>query len=189
VYARRTGGKELTFDFAAGLVNDNLLVVDRETSSVWSQLDNRAISGPMKGTSMSVVPSVQTTWKFWRTIHRNTRVMVVAGKKGRPYFYSDWVPGTPRPKAKPTTHHTANLGLGIALNGQSFFLPFRALDKMSAPLSVTIGDQPLIVYYQRDALTAWAEDPDGNLVPSVLAYEQGWKRFHPESYIYSRQSP
>jgi len=186
VYARRSGGKELTFDFATGLVNNNLLVVDRETSSVWSQLDNRAISGPMKGTPLTVVPSMQATWKFWRAKHPDTRVMVVEGKKGRPYYYSDWVPGTPRPKERPTTHNTANLGIGIALNGQSFFLPFREMDKMSAPLSVTIGDQPMIVYFQRDALTAWVEDAEGHLLPSVLAYEQGWKSFHPESYSYSR---
>ncbi|MCH7925210.1 MAG: DUF3179 domain-containing protein, partial [Planctomycetes bacterium] len=60
MYARRLGDKELTFDFASGLVNDNLLLVDRETSSVWSQLDNKAISGPMKDTPMVVVPAMQS---------------------------------------------------------------------------------------------------------------------------------
>jgi hypothetical protein len=38
VYARRVGDRELTFDFAEGLIKDNLLIVDRETRSVWPQL-------------------------------------------------------------------------------------------------------------------------------------------------------
>ena len=59
-----------------GLVNNNLLVVDRETESVWSQLDNKAISGPMEGTPMTIIPALQTTWKFWRERHPDTKVMM-----------------------------------------------------------------------------------------------------------------
>ena len=57
MYARRQGGRELTFDFAEGLVDNNLLVVDRETSSVWSQLAGRAIAGSMEGTPLTAVPA------------------------------------------------------------------------------------------------------------------------------------
>lgn len=189
MYARRSGDKELTFDFASGLVNDNLLLVDRETSSVWSQLDNKAISGPMKDTPMRVVPSVQATWRFWKTRHPRTKVMVVDGKKGRPYFYTDRSPGKPRPKERPKSHDTVSLGLGIAVNGESFFMPFRELDMSSTPLHLTIGGMDLIVYYRARALTAWALDTAGDLLPTVLAYETGWKSFHPETKVFDASRP
>ena len=38
MYARRINDRVLTFDFAGGLVDNNLLLADRETSSLWSQL-------------------------------------------------------------------------------------------------------------------------------------------------------
>jgi hypothetical protein len=61
VYAREVAGKKLTFDFAEGLIKDNLLFVDRETHSIWSQLDNQAVSGEMKGAPLQVIASLQTT--------------------------------------------------------------------------------------------------------------------------------
>lgn len=73
MYARRTGDRELTFDFAEGLIKDNLLIVDRETSSVWSQLHGRAVIGPMEGTPLQMIPAIQATWGFWRARHPETR--------------------------------------------------------------------------------------------------------------------
>ena len=94
MYARRVGNRELTFDFAEGLIHDNLLVVDRETSSVWSQLHGQAVIGEMAGTPLEALPSVQSTWKFWRRRHPDTRVVTVPDHDGHPYF---WVyPGFPK---------------------------------------------------------------------------------------------
>jgi len=187
VYARRAGDKELTFDFGSGLIKDNLLMVDRETSSVWSQLDHKAISGPMKDTPMKVVPSIQTTWKFWKKKHADTRVMVVEGKHGSPYRYHDWTPGKKPPKKRATMHNTANLGLGVSLGGESMFLPFSVLDKAELPLKMRIGGQSVVIHYERKALTAWAIDDKGKLLPTVLAYRKGWSNFHPETKTYCKE--
>ena len=46
VYARTSKSRELTFDFAEGLGKNNLLMVDRETDSVWSQLHGRVLTEP-----------------------------------------------------------------------------------------------------------------------------------------------
>ncbi len=40
------------------------------------------------------------------------------------------------------------------------------------------------MHFDGAALTAWAETPQGRLLPAVLAYEFGWLRFHPESDIF-----
>jgi hypothetical protein len=189
VYARSTGNRELTFDFAEGLLEDNLLIVDRETSSVWSQLRGRAISGPLNGTPLEVVPSLQTTWSFWRSRHPATEVWV-AREEGRSYFYRDRIPGTPRSQRSradgppPSGHDVSTLGLGLAFDEASLFLPFAELERSTLPLALTIGDQKTVVHFDRDALTAWAETPQGELLPSVLVYRFGWMRFHPDSEVF-----
>jgi hypothetical protein len=183
VYARQVGKRELTFDFAQGLLRDNLVMVDRETSSVWSQLQGQAVSGSMQGTPLQAVPSMQTTWKFWRELHPDTKVLIVEGKEGRPYYYRVWHSGT-QPGQRPAQHDTSALGLGLVVGGKAMFFPLRELEKSATPLKVRLGGQEVTVHYRRDALTAWAVDAKGNLLLGVLAYEQGWKAFNPGSELY-----
>lgn len=184
VYARNAGGRELTFDFAEGLIKDNLLFVDRETGSVWSQLEGKAVIGEMKGTRLQVVPSIQSTWKFWRREHPETRVMIAEGEAGRPYLYRTHRPGGPRPSTRPTAHDTSLLGLGLVVNGSAGFYPFREMDGADMPLEVRLGGEPLTIHYDGEAMTAWGLGPGGNLLPGILAYEWGWLDFNPGSIIY-----
>ncbi len=184
MYARNVDNKELTFDFAEGLVKDNLLIVDRETKSIWSQLDGKAIDGPLKGKPLQLLASMQTTWKHWRELHPKTRVWVVKDSKGRPYFYRNWRPGQPRPKKRPRSHDVSNLGLGLALGNVSIYFPFKELEKVEVPFEIEIAGKKVKVYYRKDAMTAWAEDEAGNLLRGVLSYQDGWLGFHPESRIF-----
>ncbi len=188
MYARRAGGRGLTFDFAEGLVRDNLLIVDRETGSVWSQLDGQAVIGPMRGTPLQIVPSMQTTWRFWRERHPDTKVMTLDGPAfedtdGRPYRYRPPDAAPPEPSAR-VAHDTSTLGLGLALEGQSTFLPFRELARGGAPIRLTLAGVAVVIHFDRDGATAWAEDESGQLLPAVLAYESGWLAFFPESTVY-----
>lgn len=184
MYARRWGDREFTFDFAEGLLRNNLLFVDRETHSVWSQLHGQAVSGPMKGTPLRPVPALQTTWGFWRSLHPETRVLVVAGKEGYPYLYRNRKPGTRRRGKRPTRHDTSALGLGLVVGGQAMFFPFRELERGATPLRLTLGGKPVVIHYRGEGLTAWAEDAKGNLLPGVLAYQEGWMAFNPSSEVY-----
>lgn len=181
MYARRIGGREFTFDFATGLIKNNLLIVDRETGSLWSQLRGQAVSGPMEGTPLSVIPSMQTTWKHWRELHPDTLVMVEKDTEGQPYLYRNSRPGWPLQGRR---HDTSALGLGLALGGESIYFSFRELERARGPVRLTLGGRPVVVHYRKDALTAWAEDEDGSLLPGVLAYRTGWFDFNPRSKTY-----
>lgn len=182
MYARRIAEKELTFDFADGLLDNNLLIVDRETSSVWSQLHGKAVIGELEGTPLEVVPSMQTTWKFWRERHPDTRVMVLPGAEGRPYLYRNRPTGTPSSQiGLQTKHDTKALGYGLVIGGEALWASFRDLEKHGSPIDMTLGGERIRVFFEKEALTAWAEGLDGRLLPGVLAYREGWLDFFPDS--------
>ena len=182
MYARQVGERELTFDFADGLLENNLLFVDRETNSVWSQLHGKAVIGELEGTPLEIVPSIQTTWKFWRERHPDTRVMVLPGKTGRPYLYRNRPTGTPSSAVGPQEgHDLATLGLGIAIGDEALWASFRDLETRVSPIEMLLGGQTIRIFFEKDALTAWAEDLDGNLLPGVLVYQEGWFAFFPDS--------
>ena len=185
MYARNLGGRELTFDFASGLIDDNLLVVDRETNTVWSQLAGKAVFGQLEGTAFKAMPSMQTTWKFWRQEHPDTEVMVIEGREGRPYLYQDFIPGTRRQRTG--EHDTSTLGLGLAVGVESWFFPLAELDGAATPMKMGIGGQAVTIGYNAEGLTAWARDQDGNMLVTVIAYERGWKSFFPDSRRYAAQ--
>ena len=188
MYARSIGGRELTFDFGSGLIQDNLLIVDRETDSVWSQLEGRAVSGELEGSPLPMVPSIQTTWALWRELHPETRVWFVEGDEGRPYVYRTWIPGEPRPEERPTEHAADYLGLGLAMNGEAVFFPLTELAEAEAPIELMVGGVGVEVHHRVDELTAWAtRADDGELLGGVMAYKWGWKRFQPQSRIWEYQ--
>jgi len=187
VYARNVAGKKLTFDFAEGLINDNLLFVDRETRTIWSQLDGKAVSGTLKDTPLTTVPAIQTTWKHWRELHPDTRVLTVPGEKGYRYLYRNRKPGSPRPKARPKTHDTSALGLGLVINDDAVYYPFDELQQAGPVLQTTVGGEDVTIHYREDAPSAWATKQNGQLLPGVLCYRDGWLAFFPKSTVFSAE--
>lgn len=58
------------------LWNGVLVIVDRETNTLWTQLDGRAIDGSNKGVRLSHRESTFTTWSRWKAMHPDTTVLV-----------------------------------------------------------------------------------------------------------------
>ena len=184
MYARTIEGKEYTFDFGTGLVEDNLLIVDRETRSVWSQLAGTAVSGPMRHTPLPSLPSLQTTWGYWRALHPDTRVSIREGMEGRPYTYQVFTPGEPRERGTQVEHDVSTLGLGIVIGEDEWFFPLAELGRVDGPLQREMGGASITIHHADDGVTAWAEDAAGEMLVTVMVYEPRWLAFYPESRIF-----
>ena len=49
-----------------------LVMYDRQSGSLWSQLLGEAVEGELKGTKLGYLTSWQTTREDWKTLHPNT---------------------------------------------------------------------------------------------------------------------
>ena len=49
---------------------------DHQTESVWSQVWGQAIAGPLKGTTLSLIPASIVPWGTWKATHPNTLAMI-----------------------------------------------------------------------------------------------------------------
>jgi hypothetical protein len=76
-YDRRAGSRTLTFGVSGYLYRANLMLFDRETGSLWSQLLGGAVTGRMRGTALRRVPIVHETWDRWRRRHPETLVLSI----------------------------------------------------------------------------------------------------------------
>ena len=79
VYARMVAGRTLTFGVSGMLYRDALVMYDRETGTLWSHVDGRALSGPLLGETLEPVPSVHATWRQWKTLYPNSLVLAKEG--------------------------------------------------------------------------------------------------------------
>ena len=65
----------LTYGVSGLLYNSNLIMFDRLTESLWSQLRNECINGVFLGHKMEMIPVVETSWKTWKSILREPEVV------------------------------------------------------------------------------------------------------------------
>lgn len=57
------------------LYNNNLIAYDRGSGSNWSQMYLRCVNGRLRGTPMVTIPLIETTWKNWKRMFPNSRVL------------------------------------------------------------------------------------------------------------------
>lgn len=88
---RLEGGTDSTFGVSGRILNSNLVMFDRETSSFWPQLLGRAVIGPRKGQRLRALPlAVTTTLGRWKTRYPNTLVLTTLTNALRPYRSSPY---------------------------------------------------------------------------------------------------
>ena len=87
VFDRRVGDVERTFGVSGMLYNSNVLMFDRETESLWSQAQMRAVSGSAAAQTnrLMLLPSELTSWGDWKTRYPDTRVLSDDTGHDRPY--------------------------------------------------------------------------------------------------------
>jgi len=86
VYARPATGD--TLGVSGMLWRDALIMYDRTTKSLWSQINGKAVAGPMKGRRLEEIPSELTTWGEWKRRHPQTLVLEKPAQSGS--FYEEY---------------------------------------------------------------------------------------------------
>jgi len=74
-----------TFGTSGLLLNSNLVMYDRETNSLWSQMLEQSISGSTVLNIPDKVQVVETTWETWQAMYPETILMTEDTGFSRPY--------------------------------------------------------------------------------------------------------
>lgn len=75
VYSRSLGENTLTFGNTSALYQSDMVMLDYESGSYWWQVAGKAIVGPLTDQTLTVLPSMMTTWGQWRSLHPETLVL------------------------------------------------------------------------------------------------------------------
>lgn len=190
VFNPKVQGMHLVFGVSGLLYNNDLLMYDRNTDSLWSQIEGRAISGSLKGVRLEMLPVEHTTWRVWR--ERNPDTLVLSHNTGfsrhygsSPYpFY-----GESRRIIFPLSnydkrYHPKEVVIGIQIGDKTKAYPFVELAQGQSPMVDTFNGQELNIEYSTENHSARIMDKKGNLLTSVTAFWFAWMSFHPDSDVY-----
>jgi len=85
VFIRVINGTTVQFGTSGKLYNNNLVMYDRLTRSLWSQVWGEAIAGDLKGSKLQRIPIDVLTWGDWKKLYPNTLVLSRQTGFNRPY--------------------------------------------------------------------------------------------------------
>lgn len=186
----RIDGRDLSFGVSGLLYNSDVLLYDRQTQSLWSQLLGQAISGPLKGRRLEMLPLTHTTWADWRKTWPATQVLSTNTGTVRPYLRDPYA-GYEKadelmfPVAfRAAGFHPKERVLGIKIDGQAKAYPFVELGKTSGEFIDRVGDKTLTIRYERKAGRATVHGADGRQLAAVVGYWFAWYAFNPTTAVF-----
>lgn len=194
-FSARLDGKAHTFGVSGLLYNSDVLLYDRQTQSLWSQLLSQAISGPHKGRRLTALPVLHTTWQDWRSRHPDTRVLSTETGFRRDYRSSPYAAYLESPQIMfPVTavsrrYHPKEEVLGLEVGGVFKAYPFIELEKSPASFTDSVDGHMISIRYDREHRSAEAFESEGKPLPGVRTFWFAWYAFHPKTAIYQAHNP
>ena len=186
----RIDGRALSFGVSGLLYNSDVLLYDRQTQSLWSQLLAQAISGPMKGRRLTMLPLTHTTWTDWRKHHPATEVLSPNTGQTRPYARDPYAGYESSedimfPVAfRAAGYHPKERVIGVRIGEQTKAYPFVELGKTAGVVSDRVGNTALTIRFDRKASRATAHTADGQQLAAVVGYWFAWYAFNPKTAVF-----
>lgn len=185
-------GNAKTFGVSGLLYNSDVLLYDRQTESLWSQLMYKSISGPMVGEVLTMLHTENTTWRKWQAKHPNTLVLSYETGFNRDYDknpYPDYENSTSiffPVSDRNSLFHPKEYVVGIEINGKFKAYPFSELEKSNGVVHETFQGKALKIVYDAEHKSAEIFNDSEKPIPSIINFWFAWYTFHPETEIYQK---
>ena len=182
-------GKAREFGVSGLLYNSDMLLYDRQSESLWSQLMSKALSGPLKGTLLEKIPILHTSWEAW---NKGGDTLVLSLDTGYQRDYSRDPYGSYEVErklyfpvnAQSARYHPKERVIGLELDGRFKAYPFAELAKVQSPLHDSFGGRNLVVAFDASTRSGEIRDSTGKPLPSINSFWFAWYAFHPETDVY-----
>jgi hypothetical protein len=190
VFDRTIEGRTLDFGVSGLLYQSDVLMYDRQTESLWSQLAMEAISGPQVGRQLRLLPAQHMTWRAWKAEHPNGLVLSTDTGHNRDYKRQPYGDYERSPRLLfPVKSNREDLPAkawvaGVIINGVARAYPHDRLPD-GIEVSDTIGGTPVRIRFDRASRRFTITDAGGAAVPFTPAFWFAWQAFYPDTTVWS----
>jgi len=160
VFDRRLDRKVYDFGTSGMLYFSDLVMYDRQTHSLWAQMEGRAIVGDLAGAELKTLPAAIVAWRDWKrafpqgqVLSRETGYQRAYGRN--PYVGYDRVDQPPFLYQGPLDGRLPPMErvVALSLGGQQKAYPYRVLMERRV-VADTVGGKAVVVFYQPGTTSA-----------------------------------
>ena len=190
VYSSKVDDKVFTFGVSGRLHKSNVLIYDHQTESLWSQLKETAISGPMVGRKLKKISAERTAWKHWLKKHPQTKVLSTDTGYHRDYKIDPYegyyrAQGIMFPVGDVRADLPAKeMVLGVEINGAAKAYPLSLLERKTGIFKDEIGEIAVRIILSKEGQVVNVQDHQARTIPVIFAYWFAWQAFHPDTEVY-----
>lgn len=166
----------LTFGVSGKLIMNVLVMFDRQTNTLWSQMLGEAVQGPLQGAELQPVASLQTTWQQWKELHPETKALVTNGKGATdPYaeYYRNDFAGASDEARQDLRLPRKALVTGVVVAGQAVAYDRTTLRQVEL-VNDTINGVPILVLFAPETATSLVFER--SIDSHTLTFRQGNER-------------
>lgn len=185
-------GERVEFGTSGKLWNSNLVMYDRKTDSLWSQILGEAIVGELTGTKLSVLTSDIMRFDTFRAAFPVGQVLSRETGASRDYGYDPYgdyytTPGLyfPLTKRDDRLDEKARV-LGLVVKGQAKAYAVEAV-KRAGEVADTFQGKTILARHEPDldVVRLYEQKTDGQLAPlnPFAAYWFSWSAAHPDTEL------
>jgi len=178
------------FGVSGLLYNSDVLLYDKQTQSLWSQLRQQSIAGPMIGRDLELIATQHTTWQDWQRRYPQTLVLSSNTGFNRDYStdpYANYRQTLqlffPVSSLSNLFHPKENV-LAIKYHGAVKAYPFSELAKSPAQFDDELAGERVLVKWDEQNQSASIYNKSGEPLPTTIAFWFAWYAFYPETAIY-----
>ncbi|NOH10947.1 MAG: DUF3179 domain-containing protein [Chloroflexi bacterium] len=152
MYSREIEGEEYTFGVSGKLIRNVLVMYDRQTGTLWSQLLGKAVEGELKGTELEFLPSWMTTWEDWKARHPDTQALrkgYFGDRDSYDSYYASNRTGVIGETYSDDRLYIKEFVIGVENDGDTKAYPFGVLNDEPV-VNDTLGETPVLVVFDAD---------------------------------------
>ena len=152
-----------------------LIMIDRETGSIWTHLDGKAIQGTMTGERMEIIPLPQMTWGDWKKSRPDTLILspdTPFASRYRPVRIARY---NQREAGFGDARLASNaLVIGVEIDGEFKGYPVDQVGRVGV-VNDPLSGQPIVIVYDRAAQSglAFSRVLDGQVLEFYNGANQG----------------
>ena len=174
-----------------------MLLYDRATESLWSQILGKAVSGERVGMELVSIPISHTTWSAWLEQYPDTRVMSDDTGYSRDYRRDPYA-GYEKSRytyfavnnEAPDNYHPKEVVVGLEHGGVYKAYPFIEMERNGkARFSDTVGGRRFDFLWDAENRSVTISDADGEAVAAIQGFWFAWFAFHPDTEVFKAPTP
>jgi len=184
-FIRSLDGEDVELGVSGLLHNNDLIMYDRKTESLWQQITGKAIAGPKRGSVLKSIPLSMSMWADWKSAHPDAEILAFPGdpKSYSKVAYGDYASSERLLFPVSSTDarlHVKKLVYGVEIAAQSIALESEWLLEEGA-WEHEINGQLVRLEVGDDGAVKGAFD--GQPIVVHRMYWFAWYSFHPDTSL------